>query len=133
MKSLLEPEEMVAASKESPEKDSTAVKSSSSDTFSIVYSIAKKIVTVGIIYFVGYMGWSVAWLIGELYFFKINIYCVLGNYKRFVLDKIIYIQDLFSCISNSKVYIADKYLIRKILIIFLFLKFCYELVSFNCI
>lgn len=69
MKSLLEPEEMVAASKESPEKDSTAVKSSSSDTFSIVYSIAKKIVTVGIIYFVGYMGWSVAWLIGELYFF----------------------------------------------------------------
>lgn len=54
---------MVAPSKESPEKATT----SSSDTFSIVYSIAKKIAAVGIIYFVGYMGWSVAWLIGELY------------------------------------------------------------------
>lgn len=55
---------MVAPSKESPEKDSSS--KSSSDTFTIVYSIAKKIATVGIIYFVGYMGWSVAWLIGEL-------------------------------------------------------------------
>ncbi|XP_050090176.1 extended synaptotagmin-2 isoform X2 [Anopheles aquasalis] len=30
---------------------------------SLLYSFAKKVVTVGIIYFVGYMGWSVAWLI----------------------------------------------------------------------
>uniref|UniRef100_A0A1Q3FZ48 Protein kinase c conserved region 2 n=2 Tax=Culex tarsalis TaxID=7177 RepID=A0A1Q3FZ48_CULTA len=32
-------------------------------TASLLYSFAKKVVTVGIIYFVGYMGWSVAWLI----------------------------------------------------------------------
>lgn len=58
---------MVAPSKESPEKESSS--KSSSDTFTIVYSIAKKIAAVGMIYFVGYMGWSVAWLIGESNFF----------------------------------------------------------------
>lgn len=34
--------------------------------FGMVYSVVKKIATVGIIYFVGYMGWSVAWLIGKM-------------------------------------------------------------------
>lgn len=32
----------------------------------IVYSAAKKIAIVGSIYVIGYMGWSVAWLIGPV-------------------------------------------------------------------
>lgn len=39
--------------------------SSSSSMFSMIYSAAKKVVLVGGIYLVGYMGWSVAWLIGS--------------------------------------------------------------------
>lgn len=40
-------------------------KSSSSDDsiFTLVYSLVKKVTVVGAVYFVGYMGWSVAWLI----------------------------------------------------------------------
>lgn len=35
---------------------------------SIIYSAAKKVAVVGIVYFVGYMNWSVAWLICPLLF-----------------------------------------------------------------
>ncbi|XP_065092590.1 extended synaptotagmin-2 isoform X4 [Ochlerotatus camptorhynchus] len=58
---------MTGASKEqNPEKveaENTPIHSTGDDISSLVYSFAKKVVTVGIIYFVGYMGWSVAWLI----------------------------------------------------------------------
>lgn len=49
---------------------STVSKSASSDDniFSIVYSVLKKVVIVGAIYFVGYMGWSMAWLITPIMF-----------------------------------------------------------------
>ena len=42
---------------------SEVASSAGDSTASLLYSFAKKVVTVGIIYFVGYMGWSVAWLI----------------------------------------------------------------------
>ncbi|XP_041766944.1 extended synaptotagmin-2 isoform X4 [Anopheles merus] len=61
---------MAGASKElSPEKQSAPPESSEvaktkdDSITTLLYSFAKKVVTVGIIYFVGYMGWSVAWLI----------------------------------------------------------------------
>ncbi|XP_040158685.1 extended synaptotagmin-2 isoform X4 [Anopheles arabiensis] len=61
---------MAGASKElSPEKQSAPPESSEvaktkdDSIMTLLYSFAKKVVTVGIIYFVGYMGWSVAWLI----------------------------------------------------------------------
>lgn len=59
--------EMTGASKEqSPEKveaEKSQLTAHDDSIASLVYSFAKKVVTVGIIYFVGYMGWSVAWLI----------------------------------------------------------------------
>ncbi|XP_055611278.1 extended synaptotagmin-2 isoform X4 [Uranotaenia lowii] len=64
--------EMTGASKEqNPEKAEADLQAATaggnaigSDSLgSLLYSFAKKVVTVGIIYFVGYMGWSVAWLI----------------------------------------------------------------------
>ncbi|XP_062559406.1 extended synaptotagmin-2 isoform X2 [Armigeres subalbatus] len=60
--------EMTGASKEqNPEKveveNAQQLQSSGDNVGSLLYSFAKKVVTVGIIYFVGYMGWSVAWLI----------------------------------------------------------------------
>uniref|UniRef100_A0A182PKG6 Uncharacterized protein n=1 Tax=Anopheles epiroticus TaxID=199890 RepID=A0A182PKG6_9DIPT len=73
--SLLQPlptdlADMAGASKElSPEKQSPPPESSEvaktkdDSIMTLLYSFAKKVVTVGIIYFVGYMGWSVAWLI----------------------------------------------------------------------
>lgn len=58
--------EMVAASKEES-KDAQLAKpkqSTSNDSiFTLFYSIAKKVSMVGAIYLVGYMNWSVAWLI----------------------------------------------------------------------
>uniref|UniRef100_A0A182N5H2 Uncharacterized protein n=1 Tax=Anopheles dirus TaxID=7168 RepID=A0A182N5H2_9DIPT len=61
---------MAGASKElSPDKEATppeaseVAKTKDDSIMSLLYSFAKKVVTVGIIYFVGYMGWSVAWLI----------------------------------------------------------------------
>ena len=58
--------EMVAASKEES-KDAQLAKpkqSTSNDSiFTLLYSIAKKVSMVGAIYLVGYMNWSVAWLI----------------------------------------------------------------------
>lgn len=56
---------MAAASKElSPEKKEEN-NSDASSIGAMIYSAVKKIVLVGGIYLVGYMGWSVAWLIGE--------------------------------------------------------------------
>lgn len=54
-------EGMTAASKES------AVDSEGGMS-SIIYSTVKRVAVVGVIYFVGYMDWSVAWLITPLIF-----------------------------------------------------------------
>uniref|UniRef100_A0AAG5CWM2 Synaptotagmin n=1 Tax=Anopheles atroparvus TaxID=41427 RepID=A0AAG5CWM2_ANOAO len=59
---------MAGASKElspdqSPPDASEVARTKDDSVVSLLYSFAKKVVTVGIIYFVGYMGWSVAWLI----------------------------------------------------------------------
>lgn len=63
---------MTIVSKELPAKlDSTDVSqpASNDDTvFSVVYSALKKVAMVGAIYFVGYMGWSMAWLITPIIF-----------------------------------------------------------------
>lgn len=65
-------DEMAAISKEvsrdEPAQLNKPVKNGSSSEnndsiFSLLYSIAKKVTIVGVIYFVGYMNWSVAWLI----------------------------------------------------------------------
>lgn len=46
-----------------------AHKSTSDDSFfSIAYALVKKVTIVGAIYVVGYMGWSVAWLITPIIF-----------------------------------------------------------------
>lgn len=65
-KSVEKEVKMAAASKEmTPEqKEKEAAGSSSSSIGSMVYSLVKKVALVGGIYLVGYMGWSVAWLIG---------------------------------------------------------------------
>lgn len=61
--------EMAAASKEASKDEPAPVvkpkQSTRSDDsiFTILYSIAKKVTIVGAIYLVGYMNWSVAWLI----------------------------------------------------------------------
>lgn len=66
------PDEMVAASKEASQDQPAQLTNakiagtSTSDTesmFNVMYSIAKKVSMVGAIYLVGYMNWSVAWLI----------------------------------------------------------------------
>ncbi|XP_052869843.1 extended synaptotagmin-2 [Anopheles cruzii] len=61
---------MAGASKELKEgtqagddASSLTAKTKDDSIMSLLYSFAKKVVTVGIIYFVGYMGWSVAWLV----------------------------------------------------------------------
>lgn len=46
----------------SKEKGELEKRVSDSGLMSIVYSAAKKVAIVGIVYFVGYMNWSVAWL-----------------------------------------------------------------------
>lgn len=61
---------MAAASKELRDDAQPQVVKSNGQTpkatdgiFTILYSIVKKVSIVGAIYFVGYMNWSVAWLI----------------------------------------------------------------------
>lgn len=56
---------MVAASKELQHDVVPSTSSTKSDdgVFSLLYSIVKKVTVVGAIYLVGYMNWSVAWLI----------------------------------------------------------------------
>lgn len=72
---------MAGASKElDPSKPSPHVGSYGS-VGSWIYSLAKKIIVVGTVYFVGYMGWSVAWLIGIticFYFYYILVKAKLG-------------------------------------------------------
>ncbi|XP_039956102.1 extended synaptotagmin-2-B isoform X4 [Bactrocera tryoni] len=59
--------EMAAASKEVNTEKAVATTSASSDSiFSIIYTVFKKVAIVGSIYLVGYMGWSVAWLIAPV-------------------------------------------------------------------
>lgn len=61
---------MAAASKLS-EKDTEEIdvkRSKDDKLFSILYTIAKKVAIFGSIYLIGYMGWSVAWLIGPIVF-----------------------------------------------------------------
>uniref|UniRef100_A0A034VD48 Extended synaptotagmin-2 n=2 Tax=Bactrocera dorsalis TaxID=27457 RepID=A0A034VD48_BACDO len=59
--------EMAAASKEvNPEKAVATTSASSDSIFSIIYTVFKKVAIVGSIYLVGYMGWSVAWLIAPV-------------------------------------------------------------------
>lgn len=57
-------EKMAAASKELTQEQKEKEAMDSSSVGSMVYSLAKKVALVGGIYLVGYMGWSVAWLIG---------------------------------------------------------------------
>ncbi|XP_054738659.1 extended synaptotagmin-2 isoform X2 [Anastrepha obliqua] len=62
--SPIDESEMAAVSKEvNPER---AVASSSDGIFSVLYTVFKKVAIVGSIYLVGYMGWSVAWLIAPV-------------------------------------------------------------------
>lgn len=59
-------ENMGAASKELP-SDAPPKSSTAEDSiFAVIYTVAKKVAIVGTIYFVGYMGWSVAWLIAPV-------------------------------------------------------------------
>ncbi|KAM7361921.1 extended synaptotagmin-like protein 2 isoform 4-T4 [Cochliomyia hominivorax] len=59
-------EKMAAASKELA-SDASAKPSTAEDSiFAIIYTVAKKVAIVGSIYAVGYMGWSVAWLIAPV-------------------------------------------------------------------
>lgn len=57
-------EKMAAASKELTQEQKEKEAMDSSSVGSMVYSLVKKVALVGGIYLVGYMGWSVAWLIG---------------------------------------------------------------------
>lgn len=64
------PNEMAAASKELSDDVQTQIvkpkekTSATTDSiFTILYSIAKKVSIVGAVYLVGYMNWSIAWLI----------------------------------------------------------------------
>lgn len=66
-------DKMAAESKEARRPDETPLQVANSSTsaasksddsiFNLLYSIAKKVSVVGAIYLVGYMNWSVAWLI----------------------------------------------------------------------
>lgn len=61
--------EMAGASKElgagsTPEAELKKAKIARAESiFSVIYTVMKKVTVVGAIYLVGYMGWSVAWLI----------------------------------------------------------------------
>lgn len=62
---------MAAASKESRDdgeqtqivKPNARTSAATDSIFTILYSIAKKVSVVGAVYLVGYMNWSIAWLI----------------------------------------------------------------------
>lgn len=59
-------EDMVAASKELANDASSKPSTAEDSIFAVLYTVAKKVAIVGSIYFVGYMGWSVAWLIAPV-------------------------------------------------------------------
>lgn len=66
-KSIDETDSKMSNSKElTPEKAEAESRSSDGGILSIMYSAAKKVAVVGVVYFVGYMNWSVAWLICPL-------------------------------------------------------------------
>lgn len=48
------------------EKEELEQKVSDGGLVSIIYSAAKKVAVVGVVYFIGYMNWSVAWLLCPL-------------------------------------------------------------------
>lgn len=89
---------MAAGSKELP----PPVPASDDNVMSTIYAAVKKISIVGAIYFVGYMGWSVAWLITPVIFSvirdqwkrsaeikrSISIACAMANEKDVILAKI---------------------------------------------
>lgn len=66
--SVDEPDSKMSNSKELTVEKAELEKRASQDDgiLSIIYSAAKKVAVVGIVYFVGYMNWSVAWLICPL-------------------------------------------------------------------
>jgi hypothetical protein len=68
--------EMSASKPISQEKAEFEKKVKDDGIMSIMYSAAKKVAIVGIVYFVGYMNWSVAWLICPL------LLSVIGEQKR---------------------------------------------------
>lgn len=105
---------MAAASKElEPTDSSTSSNSTAEDgIFSIVYATLKKVAVVGAIYFIGYMDWSVAWLITPVIFSVIRdqwkkaakakrniaIACAMASEKDVILAKI---TDLPSWVNPS--------------------------------
>lgn len=67
---MFTPEPVTEKPAEEDENTAAMVKSHGSEEgiFAIMYSACKKAAIVGSIYLVGYMGWSVAWLIAPLIF-----------------------------------------------------------------
>lgn len=59
---------MAVASKEAVVAADAAAADNDGGMSSIVYATLKRVAVVGVIYFVGYMDWSVAWLITPLIF-----------------------------------------------------------------
>lgn len=92
---------MAAGSKELPPTAGNAA-ASDDDVMSTIYAAVKKISVVGAIYFVGYMGWSVAWLITPVIFSvirdqwkrsaeskrSISMACAMASEKDVILAKI---------------------------------------------
>lgn len=64
------PSKAASASSDAVEKKKMPATSSSSDDsiFTLLYTVFKKVTVVGAVYLVGYMGWSVAWLITPVVF-----------------------------------------------------------------
>ncbi|XP_055923756.1 extended synaptotagmin-2 isoform X2 [Eupeodes corollae] len=76
---------MVAASKElNPETEAIkkAANTAEEGIFSLIYSVAKKMAVVGVIYLVGYMGWSVAWLLAPVIYSGVRDQISKENQKK---------------------------------------------------
>lgn len=109
---------MTVASKEK-QLDNASSSNSEDGVFSIVYATLKKVAVVGAIYFIGYMDWSVAWLITPVIFSvmrdqwkkasnakrNIAIACAMASEKDVILAKI---TDLPSWVCTSLFYITIK-------------------------
>lgn len=124
---------MAAASKEQlPEEMRPRDADDGNGYASMVYAAAKRVAIVGAIYLVGYMNWSVAWLITPVVFSlmrdqwkrtsdarrSISIASALANEKDVILAKItdlpswVYFPDVERCewvnrVSNSNFVICD--------------------------
>ncbi|XP_059621381.1 extended synaptotagmin-2 isoform X2 [Phlebotomus argentipes] len=57
---------IVSKEKTPDEADSAVAKTGDKGIFSLIFTVAKRVAVVSVIYFVGYMGWSVAWLIAPV-------------------------------------------------------------------